>query len=1352
MQPSTYARRVPRVFRLGLQALLIALGAFLVSLFVFNSVQGATAYEGKTTDQKIDLYQAAIAIKQCYAGSPTQISGVQTVYDEVSSGNLFYSTPANFSVFTVAKYGTSNGFGTCESANKAVDDLTSGLSITPLDLVCEMGYVTTSGGCGGSNNDSDFVSWGGIKVVGNDATPQQRAGAFRDALKDLTGLDVNDPGDDIKYFSATKFFTATICAKETTSLATYKTKSVDNRYAIKSITGEAGEDGLVGADDPSTNYTFFTAKNKRDKNFVGESLNTLFRSKSELIGGAIDAYSWGGSTLIDDSVASGLVGLSGNCGLLNDQVNDLFRDALRTTEEGLCSAKGYTNGNSPFVLDVELADIFGGGDGLVAFDSSAMSQASTLRACLAGMRADDPAYCANTYKYVEDTTKKRDDDIFDNIYASLLRNLHIPIVDDLLKKYVTADPAAAKATLITKLATELEACKDGQGIDVGLGAPDITDPSGDGGSSCVIEGIGWIVCAPINALAGLNDAMYGWIKSILVLNPLQSIDSGGEPTPQYETWQRIRDISNILLVIGFLIIIFSQITGAGVSNYGVKKLLPRVVIVAIAINVSYFVMQLSIDAVNIIGVGLEEILKSTGVEADLADLNAGNIVGSMLAGTGITIASAGIAAAAIVISGATVSSIALLVAPFIIVSALGVFAAVATLFVRNAVIVILVVISPLAFAAYLLPNTEDLFTKWRKLFISMLMLFPMAALLFGGARFAAYTVLANDQALSALVALFIMGAPLFALPWLAGSTNSILKGINGGLQKLAKSAKAPLQRAAKPLIANQIANRKNDERDFLGRRRTPEQIAARQAAGKRNLSQILADRSRNLGADTEGSDKLAEENWRQRGLNPTTKTSQETQRVLDKKGVGANKAAANDEGYKQRMAHAINTPGTEEAADDTRRRDATKTIEMSKVQTDARFARRVRENAQSVTGSGGLLEIDNQKYAAEESEKADTLRVTQFNKESGAADVSIQDQKGAEQVIRKLDKEQNAVFETQNKDLAIDYEEKLADNEVKSAQERDEAAYQETLSTATEVAADNPLADQIERARVAQGEIETSNSRKASARRVLDNERAAELQSTPGLAQRAGGIDPQGESLVVAQAIETQRKAYDANVAAYGIRLKEQGVPSSIASVLGRPDQPGDESMLGISMDTSRTLEEQEAAGRAIVASGDIDSIKPYQNYLATALDAANRSGDTEQVKRVQALQKAYGETVRSSPGKPMGLGAADIAAFGTGSYLPPTPTRPIDTSGLSVSEIQTLNAVTDKGVSMDNWAIMDKSDIADISKLVQRGLIPPARLEAMRKTLEETRTDTRWSGRIKEREQGLLLGLENLIPKNPAP
>ena len=62
-------------------------------------------------------------------------------------------------------------------------------------------------------------------------------------------------------------------------------------------------------------------------------------------------------------------------------------------------------------------------------------------------------------------------------------------------------------------------------------------------------------------------------------------------------------------------------------------------------------MQLSIDAVNIIGVGLEEILKSTGVEADLADLNAGNIVGSMLAGTGITIASAGIAAAAIVISG-----------------------------------------------------------------------------------------------------------------------------------------------------------------------------------------------------------------------------------------------------------------------------------------------------------------------------------------------------------------------------------------------------------------------------------------------------------------------------------------------------------------------------------------------------------------------------------------------------------------------------------------------------------------------------------------------------------------------------
>ncbi|QQR51771.1 hypothetical protein IPF89_04465 [Candidatus Saccharibacteria bacterium] len=55
---------------------------------------------------------------------------------------------------------------------------------------------------------------------------------------------------------------------------------------------------------------------------------------------------------------------------------------------------------------------------------------------------------------------------------------------------------------------------------------------------------------------------------------------------------------------------------------------------------------------------------------------------------------------------------------------------------RQALIILLIVISPLAFVAYLLPNTENLFKKWYKLFSTLLLLFPIVALVFGASKLA----------------------------------------------------------------------------------------------------------------------------------------------------------------------------------------------------------------------------------------------------------------------------------------------------------------------------------------------------------------------------------------------------------------------------------------------------------------------------------------------------------------------------------------------------------------------------------------------------------------------------------------
>ncbi len=54
----------------------------------------------------------------------------------------------------------------------------------------------------------------------------------------------------------------------------------------------------------------------------------------------------------------------------------------------------------------------------------------------------------------------------------------------------------------------------------------------------------------------------------------------------------------ILLVI----VILSQVTGMYLSNYGIKKVLPRLIITIILVNLSYIACIIMVDLSNVVGV------------------------------------------------------------------------------------------------------------------------------------------------------------------------------------------------------------------------------------------------------------------------------------------------------------------------------------------------------------------------------------------------------------------------------------------------------------------------------------------------------------------------------------------------------------------------------------------------------------------------------------------------------------------------------------------------------------------------------------------------------------------------------
>ncbi|MDO5452006.1 MAG: hypothetical protein Q4F56_02870, partial [Candidatus Saccharibacteria bacterium] len=134
------------------------------------------------------------------------------------------------------------------------------------------------------------------------------------------------------------------------------------------------------------------------------------------------------------------------------------------------------------------------------------------------------------------------------------------------------------------------------------------DATANGGDGCKdsLGAIGWLVCPTTGAIAGAVDFLYGLIQDILVINPISAEDG----SPIYEIWKYCLGVANIVFIIFLLVVIYSQITGVGISNYGIKKALPKLIVVAILVNLSFLICAIAVDVSNIIGSSLRGVFDS----------------------------------------------------------------------------------------------------------------------------------------------------------------------------------------------------------------------------------------------------------------------------------------------------------------------------------------------------------------------------------------------------------------------------------------------------------------------------------------------------------------------------------------------------------------------------------------------------------------------------------------------------------------------------------------------------------------------------------------------------------------------
>ena len=657
--------KIARKLLLAFFAVLLLISP-VISLFSSSSTSAEIkSYSTMSADQQIASYIYYNALKTCISGDfvnkkVDDLSSIDKMFagqqHEISVGLLAENVASKFTSVSIG-----DGVMRCESVAKAAFSMWGMTGENSTDLYSAFGYLKTdSYRCIGYNNSEELI-------------PVDK-----------------DEKTTIPFF-----------------LSDYK---------FGGITGYIDEDGEVTTLEEyakfcgirvATNYMFPADVN-------GDGVNETYEPVSD----AAKAYV-ASSDLITkfiEYVKSKIFGITsyqgsehgGNVSLTEPSLNDAqkyYYYKYYFVNEDICNAKTYglASALESGRTTSEVANIRGGKINGQTYPYVEVPLIDNANGTL------------NTYSFIMESSKANNDE-------------SLPIIIDSKTSTTCSDVVTQLTNLSKNVSNEIinfgsngvvygKIVGDSLGLTAGGGQTEAenSDKSDGGEATCgsSVTGIGWIVCPVVNALVALNDGAWKMIESMLVLNPLTQT---GNKSYIYQGWEIIRNIANIAFVIIFLIVIFSQVTGFGINNYGIKKLLPKIIVGAILVNLSFFIMQIAVDLSNIVGKSLYNLILGAAPSIEI-ELSFQTVVNAILQAAAAEVATAGVTVGSIALITAVggPGTAFLLLLPGLAMAALALLAAIFTLVFRQAAIPILAMLAPLAFVAYLLPNTESWFKKWKKI-------------------------------------------------------------------------------------------------------------------------------------------------------------------------------------------------------------------------------------------------------------------------------------------------------------------------------------------------------------------------------------------------------------------------------------------------------------------------------------------------------------------------------------------------------------------------------------------------------------------------------------------------------------
>lgn len=274
-------------------------------------------------------------------------------------------------------------------------------------------------------------------------------------------------------------------------------------------------------------------------------------------------------------------------------------------------------------------------------------------------------------------------------------------------------------------------------ITLNLPSPPIPPPTATERTANPIGPLGWLLNLITDTLIDINQGFVSFLFERFLTIDVSKLFNNELKT----VWSTIRSLANLFLLIVFLIVIFSQITNFGISNYGIKNILPKIIAGAILVNASLLLAQVLIDLSNISGHAIFKQFNNASADINLLATKAGNgLIGNIL--------------------GILILIITLLV---------GFLAAVINILLlsaRDALVLLLIIFSPLGLVSAILPSTEKISKTWWKAMTSVLIIYPVAAVFIGGGKLSYSVISSIDNGnIGILIAILTFSSSIIMMPF-----------------------------------------------------------------------------------------------------------------------------------------------------------------------------------------------------------------------------------------------------------------------------------------------------------------------------------------------------------------------------------------------------------------------------------------------------------------------------------------------------------------------------------------------------------------------------------------------------------